>query len=212
MPTADPSSRQPAPPPSPLQALKIIYWPDPRLIRISKPVERFDAALAALANRMFELMREHKGVGLAAPQVGKNLRLFVMNPTADPAHDRVYVNPVLSDADGDEEAEEGCLSLPKININVFRSLTLRIRAQDLEGNAFEQVETGYVARIWQHETDHLNGILLLDRMGPAARITYRKLLKDLKDQYDADHPPAPPRPAAVHAKPARKSAKRKSRS
>jgi peptide deformylase len=204
---ADPSSPATAPPPP---GLKIIFWPDPRLTKISKPVERFDATLAAFAAGMFELMRESKGVGLAAPQVGKNIRLFVMNHDGDPAHDRVYVNPILSDADGDEEAEEGCLSLPKVNINVFRNVTLRMRAQDLTGQPFEQIETGYLARIWQHETDHLNGILLLDRMGPATKITYRKILKDLKDQYDLDHPAPPPRPATA-AKSARKPAKRKSR-
>ena len=188
-------------------SLKIILWPDPRLMKMSKPVEKFDADLADLAARMFELMREAKGVGLAAPQVGKNIRLFVMNHDGDPAHDRVYVNPILTDADGDQEGEEGCLSLPKVNIDVIRANHLHIRAQDLQGQPFEQTETGYIARIWQHETDHLNGILLLDRMGPATKITYRKILGDLKEQYEKEHP-APTPPAT---KPARKPAKRKSR-
>jgi peptide deformylase len=168
--------------------LKIILWPDPRLLKVSKPVEIFDDKLKSLSARMFELMREAKGVGLAAPQVGQNIRLFITNHNGEPASDRVYINPVLSDADGEEEAEEGCLSLPKINIDVFRSKTLRIKAQDLEGNPFEQIETGYWARIWQHETDHLNGVLLLDRMGPVARMANRKLMKDLEETYAAAHP------------------------
>jgi peptide deformylase len=169
--------------------LKIVLWPDPRLKKISAPVTHFDQNLADLAAAMFEIMREHKGVGLAAPQVGKNLRLFVMNHDGDPAHDRVYVNPLLSDAQDDEEDEEGCLSLPKVNINVFRNKTIRINAQDLSGNPFEQTESGYLARIWQHETDHLNGILLTDRMGPVAKMTYRKILRDLEERYLEQNPP-----------------------
>jgi peptide deformylase len=170
--------------------LKIILWPDPRLTKVSKTVDVFDENLKKLTRRMFELMREAKGVGLAAPQVGQNIRLFITNHNGDPGSDRVYVNPVLSDAEGEEEAEEGCLSLPKINIDVWRGKTLRIKAQDLEGKPFEQIETGYWARIWQHETDHLNGVLLLDRMGPVARMAHRKLMKELEENYAAAHPTA----------------------
>lgn len=168
--------------------LKIILYPDPRLKKISAPVTVFDQKLAELAAGMFELMREARGVGLAAPQVGVNLRMFVMNHDGDPANDRVYVNPQLSDADGEEEDEEGCLSLPKVNIKVFRNKAMRINAQDLTGQPFEQVDSGYLPRIWQHETDHLNGILLTDRMGPVAKMTYRKLLRGLEEKYADEHP------------------------
>jgi len=171
------------------QPLKIIFWPDPRLKKISAPVTTFDQNLADLTARMFDLMREAKGVGLAAPQVGRNIRLFIMNHDGDPANDRVYINPQLSDADDEDEDEEGCLSLPKVNIKVFRNKTIRITAQDLTGKKFEQIETGYLARIWQHETDHLNGILLTDRMGPVAKMTYRKILKDLEKRYLEQNPP-----------------------
>jgi peptide deformylase len=171
--------------------LKIILWPDPRLKKISKPVEAFDENLRKLIGRMFELMRENRGVGLAAPQVGVNLRLFVMNHNGEPANDRVYVNPILSNADGEEESEEGCLSLPKVNINVWRNRTMKVAAQDAEGKPFEQTETGYLARIWQHEVDHLNGILLTDRMGPVARMTNRKILKELEEKYAEEHPTPP---------------------
>lgn len=168
--------------------LTIIAWPDPRLKKVSAPVETFDANLTALANRMFELMREARGVGLAAPQVGMNIRLFVMNPTGKPEDDRVYVNPVLSEPTGEEEGEEGCLSLPGINAQIVRSKTLQIDAQDLQGRPIRQAETGYLARIWQHETDHLNGILLTDRMGPVAKMANRKILKELEEKYEANSP------------------------
>ena len=165
--------------------LGIIYYPDPRLKKMSRPVSVFDTALRDTVVQMFRLMREHRGVGLAAPQVGKNVRLFVMNPSGEAGDDRVYINPVLSDAGGDDEAEEGCLSLPDIHVKVVRSKKLRIAAQDLEGNSFEETGSGFVTRVWQHEFDHLNGILLTDRMGPVAKMQNRKKLKELEDKYIA---------------------------
>ena len=168
--------------------LKIIHYPDPRLRRMSAPVTEFTPELKELAARMLELMRESRGVGLAAPQVGVNLRLFVINPTGEEGDERVYVNPELTDAEDEEEGEEGCLSLPGINAKVWRSVHLRIRAQDLEGRAFEEVAEGYVARIWQHETDHLNGAMIIDRMGPVAKLAARRTLKELQQKWDEAHP------------------------
>jgi peptide deformylase len=165
------------------EELKIVLYPDPRLKKVSTPITTFDQPLHELALEMFNLMRQEKGVGLAAPQVGRNIRLFVMNATGEPQDDRVYVNPILTDAAGDEEAEEGCLSIPELRINVVRSRSLRMQARDLEGNPLDQTADGYVARIWQHETDHLNGILLTDRMGPVAKIRNRGLLKELEDRF-----------------------------
>ena len=165
------------------EELKIIHWPDPRLLKVSTAVKAFEPSLKALAERMFALMREHRGVGLAAPQVGQNIRMFVMNPTGKSEDDRVYVNPILTDAREEDEAEEGCLSLPEIHVNVLRSKTLRMTAQNLEGRKFEETQSGYIARIWQHETDHLDGILLTDKMGPLARLGNRKKLNDLKARF-----------------------------
>ena len=163
--------------------LKIIHYPDPRLKKMSQPVTKFDAGLRELVVQMLRLMREHKGVGLAAPQVGKSLRLFVMNPSGEAGDDQVYVNPVLSDPEGDDEAEEGCLSLPEIHVKVTRNKKMRIAAQDLEGNNFVATGSGFITRVWQHEFDHLNGILLTDRMGPVAKMQNRKKLKELEDRY-----------------------------
>jgi peptide deformylase len=183
--------------------LVIIHWPDPRLKKPSAPVERFDDRLRLLANRMLQLMHESKGVGLAAPQVGINVRLFVMNPTGQPQDDRVYVNPQLSEADGEEEAEEGCLSLPGIYIPVTRFTTLRMNAQDLDGNPFEQLESGFLARVWQHEVDHLNGMLLTDRMGALAKLSHRKKLRELQDSYAKAHPEAAQEKSTVKRRPTR---------
>ena len=164
--------------------LEIIHYPDPRLRKISEPVERFDENLKALVAKMFELMRAHKGVGLAAPQVGQNIRLFIMNPTGEAGDDRVYINPTLSEPAGaEEEGEEGCLSLPEILGNIMRTKTLRMDAQDVEGKPFSDTKSGYEARIWQHEFDHLNGTLIIDRMGALGKLAAKKQLKVLEDRY-----------------------------
>jgi peptide deformylase len=165
--------------------LKIIFYPDPRLRKVSEPVTAFDDNLAALASRMFELMREEQGVGLAAPQVGINLRMFVMNHDGQPENDRVICNPQLLDAEGNEVGEEGCLSLPKLRASIDRATKLTLKAQDAKGNPFEEVGEDFIARIWQHETDHLNGIMLIDRMGFTAKMGARKKLKELEDDYKA---------------------------
>jgi peptide deformylase len=164
--------------------LQVIYYPDPRLRKKSEPVKVFDDQLRATAHRMLELMRQHEGVGLAAPQVGLNIRLFVVNATGKPEDDKIYVNPVLSDADGDEESEEGCLSLPEIKVSIRRpTVRVKMTAQDLDGQKFEEIGEGFITRIWQHENDHLNGVLITDRMGPVAKLAYRKKLKELEDRF-----------------------------
>jgi peptide deformylase len=167
--------------------LKIIFYPDPRLRKMSEPVTTFDQGLKDLAAKMLEMMRQARGVGLAAPQVGVNVRLFVMNPTGEEGDDHVYVNPVLSEDDGEEEGEEGCLSLPGINAKVWRSKSLKLTAQDLDGNPIEEVAKGCVARVWQHETDHLNGTMIIDRMGPVAKLASRRVLKELQQKWDDQH-------------------------
>ena len=180
-------------------AVEVVLYPDPRLRRRSRPVEEPDAEtlakLRVLAERMLVLMRQHKGVGLAAPQVGVNVRLFVMNPTGDPGDDRVYLNPELCDADGTADGEEGCLSLPDIRTDVPRSLRLRMRALDLDGNAIDETAEGFAARVWQHEVDHLDGVLILDKMGPTAKMGSKKKLRELEDEWKKEHPAAAPPPA-----------------
>ncbi|HEY0008492.1 MAG TPA: peptide deformylase [Tepidisphaeraceae bacterium] len=165
------------------ESLKIIFYPDPRLRSTARPVTKFDADLKALTTRMLELMREEEGVGLAAPQVGINLRLFVMNATGRPEDDLVVCNPVLTDAQGNEAGEEGCLSLPQIRASIDRALSLKLAAQDLQGNTFERQGEGFEARVWQHEFDHLNGIMLIDRMGFTAKMGFRKRLKEMEADF-----------------------------
>lgn len=163
--------------------LTIVVYPDPRLRKPSVPVTEFGPELLELTQKMFEVMRAEKGVGLAAPQIGRNIRLFILNATGKPEDDKVYINPLLTEAEGEDEAEEGCLSIPELRVKIFRSRKLRLQAQSLTGEAIDETSDGYVARIWQHETDHLNGILITDRMGAVAKIAHRGLLKDLEEKF-----------------------------
>jgi peptide deformylase len=166
-----------------LHDLRIIHYPDPRLRQKCKPVTEFNGELVALVERLYELMQAGDGVGLAAPQVGIQQRLFVLSPTGKPEDHRVLINPAIHDPHGSAEAEEGCLSLPAIRVQVRRAQECRVTAQDLAGHALEFKATDLLARICQHETDHLNGVLILDRMGPTDRLATRKTVRALEAQY-----------------------------
>lgn len=168
-----------------LDQLSIIHYPDPRLRMPAEPVREFHDDLAQLADRMLQLMRKEKGVGLAAPQVGVLLRLFVMNATGEPEDDLAIVNPVLSDLRNFREGEEGCLSIPDVRVKVRRAGRCRVRAQTLEGRRIELEVDDLVARVMQHETDHLNGVLIIDRMGPSDKMATRKALQALEESFSA---------------------------
>lgn len=169
-----------------IDKLRIISYPDPRLRQRCKPVERFDTELARLAQRMIELMQEAKGVGLAAPQVGLPIRMFVCRPV-EKAAARAFVNPVLTLGDEEQESEEGCLSIADVTVNVRRATEAQIAALELEGRPIKLSGEGFIARIWQHETDHLDGRLIIERMTEAEKIKNRKLLKELEREYEKAH-------------------------
>lgn len=124
-----------------------------------------------MVSRMFELMYEHNGVGLAANQVDLPIRLFVMNPSGKKGEgeETVMINPVISKSRGSEDSEEGCLSIPGIHANITRSKSIYVTAYDLDGNEISREFTGFEARIIQHETDHLDGILFIDRLSDTSQ-------------------------------------------
>jgi len=160
--------------------LRIIHYPEPILREKAQPVDPTDAELRAVAERMFELMEEAEGLGLAAPQVGLPWRLFVTEARDDEPR-RVFVNPeIIGTSNEAETAEEGCLSLPNVHVEVRRPKQVTIRARDLEGEAFTVTRDDLSARVWQHEFDHVEGILIIDRMGPMDRLANRRAIKDLK--------------------------------
>ena len=161
--------------------LQIVQYPDPVLRGRTQDIPQVNGEVRAVAQRMIQLMHEAPGVGLAAPQVGLNWRLFVANATGEPADDRVFINPVLKDpSPQQDEAEEGCLSLPDIRAPIRRPTGITIVATDLQGQRFTLSAEELPARIWQHEYDHLDGILIIDRMTPIDRMANRKLIRELE--------------------------------
>jgi peptide deformylase len=152
--------------------LQLVTYPHPTLRHRSKPILRVDAPLKEIVEQMFEVMYEFRGVGLAANQVNLPIRLFVANPSGDKdARDQemVFINPVINKPKGTVEAEEGCLSLPGINAHVKRSRSLQINAYDISGTEIAGEVDGFLARIIQHETDHLDGMLFIDRLSDESR-------------------------------------------
>jgi peptide deformylase len=151
---------------------------DPVLRQAAAPVERFDKALEALAADMIETMYDAPGVGLAAPQIGRSIRLMVYDD-GDGTGARVLVNPVVSGLEGEEVMDEGCLSVRGPYAETKRAARLHVRAQDLPGRPVEFDAEGFLARIMQHETDHLEGLLFIDRLDDEGR---REVMRQLREQ------------------------------
>jgi peptide deformylase len=151
------------------------------LRRRAEPVERIDGTVREVARRMVQLMHEAEGVGLAAPQVGLSWRLFVARGPGEEDPVEVFLNPELEQLPGElEDHEEGCLSLPGITAEIRRPAAVTMRALDLDGRPQDRRAEGMQARIWQHEIDHLNGVLIIDRMRAMDRIANRKPIKALE--------------------------------
>jgi peptide deformylase len=159
----------------------ILHYPDKRLRIPAKPVERFDDALRALVDDMAETMYAAPGVGLAAPQIGVPLRLFVIDVAmADdaPSELRTFINPEFIEQVGTVCYEEGCLSFPGIHETVERAERVRVRAQDVNGETFELEADGLLAIAIQHENDHLEGKLLVDHLSLLRRrLVHRAMMK-----------------------------------
>ncbi len=166
--------------------MKIVLYPHPALRHQAKPVTTIDKQLHLHIGRMKELMYEAKGLGLAGPQVALPFQLLVMNITGDPNQpeaEEVYVNPVIVDRKGMIEQEEGCLSFPGLFQKIRRPRTVTIQAYNLKGQLVEKVVTDLEARAWQHEIDHLHGILFIDSMGPIARLSSRSAVKNFEREF-----------------------------
>ena len=148
----------------------------------SETVTRVDAALRKLVAEMFDLMYEANGVGLAGNQVALPLRLFVVNMAAEQGQgeELVFINPVLSHPKGNEEGDEGCLSLPGLYGNVVRAKQIHVQAYNLRGEEFSADLDGLSARVIQHENDHLDGVLFTDRMTTVGKLAIRESLEEFE--------------------------------
>jgi peptide deformylase len=140
---------------------KITEYPEEVLAKVGAPVTEFDEELEKLCADMFETMYEAEGVGLAAPQIGLNLRLFVMDCEGIKL---VAANPEIVSTEGEQSGQEGCLSVGKFPAVVIRPQKARLKAQNLKGEWFEREAEGYAARCFLHETDHCDGRLFIDRL------------------------------------------------
>lgn len=167
--------------------LKIINIPHPTLRHVSKPIKRVDKKLKGYISEMFELMYESNGIGLAANQVDLPFQLFIINPTGGPdkKEERVLINPVVQLPKGNSEAEEGCLSIPGVYGKVVRPAEVHVMAYDLSGNKMDEVVSGTLARVIQHEYDHLQGVLFPDRMTEASRKAIEGELDAFALEYEA---------------------------
>ena len=166
-----------------IASLTVIHYPAAPLRETATPVEDINGDVTALVKKMFELMFELKGVGLAASQVGVTVRIFCASPTFSPDDMHVYINPKIISVEGSVVEEEGCLSFPGIFTKIKRPQTATISATGLDGKEFTQTVEGLHARICLHENDHLDGIVLLDKMGSVAKLANRKAIKALKEKY-----------------------------
>jgi peptide deformylase len=160
-----------------MTVLKITEYPAKVLAQVGEPVTKFDAELKRLCADMFETMYAEEGVGLAAPQVGLSLRLFVMDCQGIKL---VAANPEVVSVEGEQAGEEGCLSVGKIHSPLKRAARATLRAQDLEGNWYERDATGLAARCFQHETDHCDGTLFINRLSPLKRNMVVKRFQKMK--------------------------------
>ena len=166
--------------------LQIVHFPHPALRHLSKPLRRVDAELVSMIQEMFEPMYSHKGVGLAANQVNLPYRIFVANPEGDRQRkdkEYVFINPVLSQTKGSAEAEEGCLSIPGLYADVKRPERVTISAFNLQGEEVTMELDGLFGRIVQHETDHLDGRLFVDRLSPTSQMDVRPTLEEFSLVY-----------------------------
>jgi len=163
--------------------LRIRKYGDPVLETSCAPIAEFSTPeLKQLVDDMFETMYAHKGVGLAAPQVGLAQRLTVVDPSAgeDPNARLVLINPEILEKQGRQVGEEGCLSIPGFREDVARAMRVRVRAQNLDGEFFETEGEELLARAIQHELDHLNGILFLSHLSPLKRDLIRRKIRKLQ--------------------------------
>ncbi|HZU35014.1 MAG TPA: peptide deformylase [Gemmataceae bacterium] len=167
--------------------MRIVHYPHPALRCKAQPLTSIDKQVQLYAGQMLDLMYEARGIGLAGPQVVLPYQILAMNPSGDPEQrdqEGVYLNPVIIERKGGTaEGEEGCLSLPGLYQKVRRAKSVKVHAYNLKGEAVEIVANELPARVWQHEVDHLHGVLFIDKIGPLAKLAARGQIKEFEQEY-----------------------------
>jgi peptide deformylase len=167
--------------------MNIVRYPHPSLRRKAEPVASITKELQIQVGGMLELMYANEGLGLAAPQVDWPFRILVMNFAADPEkkeQEFIAINPVILEQKGALDDREGCLSFPGLFAKVRRAKTVRVQAYNLQGELYEMTVSDLPARVWQHEIDHLDGILFIDKMGLLGRLNSKKAIQEFVDDFN----------------------------
>ncbi len=161
--------------------MPILKYGAPELRIVSKPVDAFSGELEKIAQNMLETMYSSPGIGLAAAQVGINIRLATIDLSVgeDSSQRIVICNPEIISAEGEQKNDEGCLSIPDFSESVSRPMKITVRGQDLNGEEIKIEAEGLLARCFSHEIDHLNGILFVDHLSPLKRTLIRNKIKKL---------------------------------
>ena len=169
--------------------MQVVKYPHPTLRHKSKPLRRVDGELKKMIRQMFDLMYEQKGIGLAANQVNLPYRMFVINIHSDPddkEEERVFINPVITQRKGVAEDREGCLSFPEIFAPVKRPEKIVINAYNAAGEEVTYEMEGLYAQVVQHEADHLDGVVFIDRLSPANLLAIRDDLEALERVFEGE--------------------------
>jgi peptide deformylase len=162
--------------------MQIVHYPDRVLSRQSKPVREVTREVLDRAHEMLDLMYEADGIGLAAPQVGWSRRIITLDVDQDRKGERIFINPRIIEREGTVEGEEGCLSLPGMSLEVPRAARVKVAAYTPGGERVEIDADGLHAAAWQHELDHLDGLLILNRAEPAAVMAVTRQLRKLEKE------------------------------
>lgn len=163
--------------------LDIVFWPEPVLLRPAAAVGPVDDEVRTIAAGMRRVMFRLRGVGLAAPQVGISRQIMIVCPTGAPGEEEVVLDPEILESHGEVEGDEGCLSVPGVYGPVVRAERVRVRYRDLDGRTHERELEAFHARVFQHEHDHLQGIMFPERMAPAARAAIEDELDSFRRAY-----------------------------
>lgn len=163
---------------------RITHYPADVLAGQAQPIDEIDDNIRQLVEKMTEIMLEKKGVGLAGPQAGVALRVFIISLDGTREGVKVYINPTVTTEGKLASMEEGCLSVPEVSTKIQRYEQCSVTATDLAGNEFTEEADGLYARCLQHEYDHIEGITIVNRMGSAARIMHRRQIKKLVEEHE----------------------------
>lgn len=169
-----------------IEKCQITHYPADVLAGRAQPVEKIDDNTRQIVKKMTDIMVENKGVGLAAPQAGVPLRLFIISLDGTRENVKVYINPIVTPIGELIETEEGCLSVPGIFTKIKRYKKCKVTATGLDGKEFSEEAEGLYARALQHECDHIDGVTIVNRMGQAAKIAHRRQLKKLESQPEKE--------------------------